>query len=192
MKLLTEEEGQLALALARRTIEQRIGRTNPPPVALTPVFSEKRGVFVTLKEHGDLRGCIGFPQPVMTLGDAIRDAAIAAAVEDPRFLPVSRSEIPLLEVEVTVLTLPVRLDCDPMERPGKIEIGKHGLIIRGMGSGGLLLPQVPVEWNWTALEFLDHTCMKAGLQPKCWRSESVELYTFEGQIFSEGQKQEPV
>jgi uncharacterized protein (TIGR00296 family) len=185
MEVLTEEEGKVALTLAREAIVHRVAEIPEKTLRLTPVFSEKRGVFVTLKEHGELRGCIGFPHPVMPLGDAIRDAAVAAALEDPRFPPVAKSEIPALEIEVTVLTVPQRLDCPPRARPGNVEIGKHGLIVRGMGSGGLLLPQVPVEWRWGPIEFLDHTCMKACLPAKAWRSEAVELFTFEGQIFSE-------
>jgi uncharacterized protein (TIGR00296 family) len=185
MELLTDDEGRIALMLARHAIEHRIAKKPRVPQAVPPVFAEKRGVFVTLKDQGDLRGCIGFPYPVLPLGDAIRDAAVAAAVEDPRFPPVTPSELPSLELEVTVLTVPELLACLPIERPERIEIGRHGLIVRGMGTSGLLLPQVPVEWNWNAAEFLHHTCMKAGLPAKCWQNPSVELYTFEGQIFSE-------
>ena len=185
MEVLTAEEGQIALELARNTLEHRIGKQPEKEIHLTPIFSEKRGVFVTLKEGGELRGCIGFPYPTTALGDAIREAAFAAAIEDPRFPPVVRSEIPNLAIEVTVLTPPVRLECDPGKRPEHIEVGKHGLIIRGRGTSGLLLPQVPVEWKWTCEEFLDHTCAKAGLPRKSWQSGSCDLYTFEGQIFTE-------
>ena len=77
------------------------------------------------------------------------------------------------------------MTAEPPERPGAVEIGKHGLIVRGYGRSGLLLPQVPVEWKWNSREFLDHTCMKAGLAPGCWKEDGVEFYTFEGQIFCE-------
>jgi uncharacterized protein (TIGR00296 family) len=187
MDLLTEEEGKLALGLARGTLEHVIGKTPEPDVKLTPVFSEKRGVFVTLTKGGALRGCIGFPYPVMPLGDAIVHAAGAAALEDFRFPPVKKEELDKIHIEVTVLTVPVVVEGDPEKRPGKVVVGKHGLIVRGMGTSGLLLPQVATDYGWDAPAFLDNTCTKAGLSAECWKSESIELLTFEGQIFSEQQ-----
>lgn len=185
MEVLTEEEGTRALALARSAISHALAHAPEPKVPDIRIFGEKRGVFVTLKEDGDLRGCIGFPYPMMPLGSAIREAAVAAAVEDPRFPPVVKSEIPKLRIEVTVLTPPVILEGEPKERPQRIVIGKHGLIARGRGTSGLLLPQVPVEWNWGPEEFLAHTCGKAGLPGNCWKDPAVEFSTFEGQIFTE-------
>jgi len=185
MELLTDDEGLMALRTARGTIGHVCTRKPRPVLELTPVFSEKRGVFVTLTKDGELRGCIGFPYPVMPLGDAIGHAATAAATEDPRFPPVGKAELEGLTVEVTILTVPVPLEGDPMERPGKIIVGKHGLIVRGMGTSGLLLPQVATEYGWDAETFLDHTCMKAGLPARCWTRPSVEILTFEGQIFTE-------
>ncbi len=185
MQLLTEKEGELAVRLARAAIRCVIGggpqaSGNPPPV-----FSEKRGVFVTLTKEGCLRGCIGFPYPVLPLGDAISQAAVAAAREDPRFPPVSRGELAAISVEVTILTVPERLEAEPAKRPEQVVVGKHGLIVRGMGTSGLLLPQVATDYGWDAKTFLDHTCMKAGLSSGCWTSRNVEILTFEGQIFSE-------
>ena len=185
MQLLTAEEGSMALRAARAAVEHVVAKRPKPSMKLTPVFSEKRGVFVTLTEHGELRGCIGLPYPVMPLGEAIDHAGSAAAVEDPRFPPVNRDELALIRVEVTVLTVPVPLDGDPAARPGRVLVGKHGLIVRGMGTSGLLLPQVATEYGWDAKTFLDHTCMKAGLSCGCWTSKNVEILTFEGQIFTE-------
>ncbi len=183
MQLLTPDEGILAVRLARGTLEYTIAKKPKPMVHLTPVFDEKRGVFVTLTRNGQLRGCIGFPYPVMPLGDAIENAAVAAALEDPRFPQVRKDELGSLDFEVTVLTPPVPLECEPEERPAHIEIGRHGLIARGMGTSGLLLPQVATEYNWDAKTFLDHTCDKAGLPSSCWTRKNVEILTFEGQIF---------
>ena len=90
MQLLTPDEGLLAVRLARGAIEYTIAKKPKPMVKLTPVFGEKRGVFVTLTREGQSRGCIGFPYPVMPLGDAIEDAAVAAALEDPRFPGVGK------------------------------------------------------------------------------------------------------
>ena len=184
MQLLTPEEGILASRLARGAIEYTIAKKPKPMVHLTPVFAGKRGVFVTLTKSHQLRGCIGFPYPVMPLGNAIEDAAVAAALEDPRFPGVKRDELASLDFEVTVLTPLVPLDCAPEDRPAHVEVGRHGLIARGFGTSGLLLPQVATEYGWDAKTFLDHTCEKAGLPRNCWTKSNVEILTFEGQIFT--------
>ncbi len=183
--MLTAEEGTLAIRLARELLEHVVAKKPKTDIRLTPVFSSKRGVFVTLTRDGDLRGCIGLPYPVMPLGGAIEYAAKAAALEDPRFPAVSREELGHIDLEVTILTVPVPLLCDPAERPAQVIVGKHGLIIRGMGTSGLLLPQVATEYGWDSTTFLDHTCTKAGLPGRCWTRKDVELMTFEGQIFTE-------
>ncbi len=186
MDVLTPEEGVYAVQLARTVLENVIGSSSLPCPCLTPIFGEKRGVFVTLTRAGKLRGCIGFPYPVIPLGEAIREAALSAAREDPRFPPVQAPELATIRIEVTILTVPARLDVPPGQRPFSIIVGRHGLIARGMGRSGLLLPQVPVECCWDSVTFLDHTCVKAGLPTGCWRRKEVEIFTFEGQIFHEG------
>lgn len=183
--MLTPEESRTAVRLARNAIEKAVGGERMTLPALSPIFGEKRGVFVTIKRGGNLRGCIGLPYPIKPLGEAIVEAAVSAALEDPRFPPVSRSELAGLDLEVTVLTVPRPLECLPQERPACVEVGKHGLIVSGLGTGGLLLPQVPTEYGWTSREFLDQTCVKAGLRPGCWRQSDVAVQTFEGQIFEE-------
>ncbi|HOI57430.1 MAG: TIGR00296 family protein [Methanoculleus sp.] len=185
MEMLTPEESRTAVRLARNAIEKAVGGERMVLPALPPIFGEKRGVFVTIKRGGNLRGCIGLPYPIKPLGEAIVEAAVSAALEDPRFPPVSRSELADLDLEVTVLTVPRPLECPPQERPACVEVGKHGLIVSGLGTGGLLLPQVPTEYGWTSREFLDQTCVKAGLRPGCWRRNDVAVQTFEGQIFEE-------
>ncbi len=182
---LSEEEGALALRYAKTVLAGHVGSVPFEEPAFPEIFCEKRGVFVTLTKNGELRGCIGFPYPVLPLNAAIRDAARSAATEDPRFRPVTAAELPAIRVEVTILTEPEHLAVAAAERDRHIVIGRHGLIVRGYGRSGLLLPQVPVEWEWNVREFLDHTCMKAGLPAKCWLEDAVEVLTFEGQIFSE-------
>ncbi|HOX35167.1 MAG TPA: TIGR00296 family protein [Methanoregulaceae archaeon] len=182
-ELLTEEEGRCATRLARGSLIHAVTGKKEADPDLTPAFSGKRGVFVTLTKRGELRGCIGFPYPTLPLAQAIRQAAVAAALEDPRFSQVQENELPFLELEVTILTVPQPLTVDPAERPSAVVVGKHGLIVRGMGGGGLLLPQVAPEWGWDSTEFLDHTCLKAGLPSGCWKKSAVEVMTFEGQIF---------
>ncbi len=185
MEMLTPEEGRMAVKLARRAIEAALDGEQLVLPALPPIFGKNRGVFVTLKQHGQLRGCIGLPFPIKPLGEALREAAVSAALQDPRFPPVSTYEVADLDIEVTILTPPKPLECPPEQRPAYVEVGRHGLIVYGMGRSGLLLPQVPLEYNWNSREFLDHTCEKAGLPPGCWRRSSVSVLTFEGQIFEE-------
>jgi uncharacterized protein (TIGR00296 family) len=182
---LSDAEGREALALARRVVEAAVKREQISRPSLPPVFSERRGVFVTLTENGQLRGCIGLPYPIAPLSDAIVEAGSSAALQDPRFPPVRPAELPLLRVEVTVLTMPAPIPGPAESRAEHVEVGRHGLIVRGQGTSGLLLPQVATEYGWSPTEFLDQTCNKAGLRTGCWRTPSVEVSTFEGQIFHE-------
>ena len=175
----------MAVRLARGAIEYSIAKKPKPALPLTPVFEDKRGIFVTLTKAGELRGCIGFPYPVMPLGDAIDDAAVAAATGDPRFPPVRKEELASIRIEVTILTVPLPVVGEPGIRPEKVEVGRHGLIVRGRGTSGLLLPQVATEYGWDSTTFLDHTCIKAGLPERSWTYANVEVLTFEGQIFTE-------
>lgn len=184
VKLLTREEGEKAVRLAREAIEHYLEERKIFQKRLDGVFSQKRGVFTTLTKHGNLRGCIGFPYPVKRLDEAIIESAIAAAVDDPRFEPVRLSEMNEIIVEVTILTPPERIDAKPKDLPNHVEIGRHGLIVKMGPFSGLLLPQVAVEYNMDAEEFLSETCMKAGLPPDCWLT-GAEVYRFEGQIFKE-------
>jgi uncharacterized protein (TIGR00296 family) len=185
--MLTEEEGKRGLELARAAIEKYLSENTKPkaPDDLPACFEEKRGVFVTLNKIGDLRGCIGYPYPIFTLKEAIIDAAISAAVGDPRFPPVTKEEFEAVTIELTILTMPQELKVKPKELPEQIEIGRHGLIVKKGIYQGLLLPQVATEYNWSAEEFLCQTCWKAGLPQDAWLGEETEVSTFEGQIFKE-------
>lgn len=181
---LSLEEGTKAVRLARRAIEEYLKTRKVTREELRGVFSQKRGVFTTLIKHGDLRGCIGFPYPIKRLGEAIIESAISAAVDDPRFEPVRLSEMDEIEVEVTILTEPERINASPKDLPKFVEIGRHGLLVKKGLFSGLLLPQVAVEFGFDVEEFLSQTCMKAGLSPDCWLT-GAEVYRFEGQIFKE-------
>jgi uncharacterized protein (TIGR00296 family) len=191
--MLTDIEGRAAVKLARKTIESFLSEERLPEpqelgFELSPVFGEKRGVFVTLTEKGLLRGCIGHPFPDTTLGDAIMDSAISAATRDPRFPSVEKEELDDIVVEVTILTPPEKINAPAEELPDRIEIGKHGLIVRQGYCQGLLLPQVAPEHNMDSIEFLGHTCLKAGLSPDAWL-KGAEISCFEGQIFKEKEPQ---
>jgi uncharacterized protein (TIGR00296 family) len=190
MNPLSAEEGQLLVRLARKAIESRLaGEALAPEKELPPVLREDRGVFVTLKTQEDdkLRGCIGFPEPIMPLVDALLNAALAAAFKDPRFLPVGEGEMDGMIVEVTVLSQPEPVPgTTPKEIKKEIKIGVHGLLVRYItGRAGLLLPQVPVENNWDVDEFLGYTCMKAGMPKDTWMHPDCTVLRFTGQVFQE-------
>ncbi|MCD6279530.1 TIGR00296 family protein [Candidatus Micrarchaeota archaeon] len=150
-------------------------------------LKEERGVFVTITTYPDnkLRGCIGYPLPIKPLIEAVIDNAINAATEDPRFPPVSSSELNKVIFEVTVLTKPKIINCDPDEYPKHIKIGRDGLMVKYGFASGLLLPQVAVEFNWTPREFISYTCEKAGLPSTMWHSKEIEVYKFSGIVFAE-------
>jgi hypothetical protein len=180
--MLTEEQGQKLLSLVRENIHHYLTHHEMISVEdIPPEFTEKRGVFVTLKKHGDLRGCIGYPEPVYPLITALLDSAVSAAVHDSRFPPVQADELDDIQVEVTVLTKPEEIKPDP----DNVVVGRDGLIVEKGIFKGLLLPQVPVEWEWDAETFLCQTCIKAGMPPDCWLDKETKVYTFQGQIFSE-------
>jgi uncharacterized protein (TIGR00296 family) len=186
--MLAKSEGETAVKLARKAIEEYLGSGKKiKPEDLPPVFREKRGVFVTLNkktEKKELRGCIGRPYPIMPLGEAIITSAVNAALEDPRFDPVKKEEINDLVIEVTVLTVPKPIKAKPGDIPEKIVIGRDGLIVATDRSQGLLLPQVATEHGFDAVDFLCQTCLKAGLMPDAWLT-GAQVYCFEGQIFEE-------
>lgn len=185
--MLTLEEGEKAVRLARSTVQQYVESLSVPSSALGGVFKEKQGVFVTLHtypEH-ELRGCIGIPLPVMPLREAIIEAA-KSSTRDPRFPPVKKNELDRIIVEVTILTKPELIKIEnPRDYLSKIKIGRDGLIVEQGFNKGLLLPQVPVEQGWGKEDFLSHTCMKAGLLPDAWADKSTKISKFSGQIFTE-------
>ncbi len=189
------EEGEFLVKLARRTIEEYLKSGRKPKIdekSVPEKLRKKAGAFVTLDKVGktlkekELRGCIGFIEPIMPLYKTVIEAAVAAATQDPRFEPVKLEEMDNIIVEVTILTPPELIKVkNPREYLKHIEIGKHGLIVEYGIYKGLLLPQVPVEYGWSKEEFLSHTCMKAGLLPDCWLDENVKIYRFSGIVFSE-------
>ncbi len=188
--MYTLEDGEYLVRLARRAIDVYLtsGRVISPPEDTPEKLKKKAGVFVTLETYpaGELRGCIGFPEPVYPLVEGTIKAAIAAAVEDPRFPPMLRNEADFVTIEVSVLTVPELIEVSsPQEYPRKIQVGKHGLIVERGAARGLLLPQVPVEQNWDEEEFLTYTCIKAGLNADCWLDSDTKVYFFEGTFFKE-------
>lgn len=186
--MLSEEQGQFLLKLAREaiTVYLKEGRVIPIPETTDTLMHENMGVFVTLNKENCLRGCIGYPEPVLPLINAVVDAAISAAVRDPRFNCVTLEELETIELELSVLTKPELIPVDdPTEYLDNIIIGEDGLIVESGPYRGLLLPQVATEWGWNKEEFLSNTCNKAGLSSECWLSDDVKIYKFSSEIFEE-------
>jgi uncharacterized protein (TIGR00296 family) len=186
--MFTLEEGTKAVKAARQVIDSHVKGKKVGKLDLPGSFKELGGVFVTINTHPskDLRGCIGYPEPVLPLEKAIVDAAKSASTRDPRFEPVSPKELERIVVEVSLLTKPAIVEVGKAkEYLEVIKIGRDGLIAEHGINRGLLLPQVPVEWGWDVHEFLDHTCMKAGLPADAWTEMSTRIYSFQAQVFDE-------
>jgi len=189
MSPLTNEEKRLLLRLSRQALEARLGdgRTVDPQVEpgpdeskIPPRLRERAGVFVSLHESGELRGCVGFVESRLPLYRAVMDAALAAALDDPRFPPVCRAELYEIDIEISVLSSPHPIT------PGEIRIGIHGLMITQGKVRGLLLPQVAAERNWDPERFLEETCRKAGIASDAWRT-GARAEAFEAEVFGEKQ-----
>jgi hypothetical protein len=177
---LTAGEKADLLKLARAALTEYLARrTEIDDLTGRDAFRVPRGAFVTLTKGGELRGCIGYIEPVLPLGQAVIRTAIYAATEDPRFPPVTPAELEDLRVEISVLT-PAREIADPR----LVQVGTHGLIVEKDGAKGVLLPQVPREFGWSREEFLDQVCLKAGLPRDAWK-RGARLSVFEAIVFHE-------
>ena len=173
-ELLRIARASIASALSDRPIE----RSDQSAGSL----KEHCGAFVTLHLHGELRGCIGYIEARFPLYETIEEAAVKAAFEDPRFLPLSAEEFENVEIEISVLS-PIQ----KLSSVDEIEVGKHGLVIDGGYTRGLLLPQVATEYGWGREQFLSQTCRKAGLPADAWKKKGVTIYSFTSDVFSEAE-----
>lgn len=184
--MLSLTQGQELVRLSRKAIEAYFNKRKIERKELEK-FKEKRGIFVTLHTYPgmQLRGCIGLPYPVMSLGDAIVEAACSSAFKDPRFLSLKEPELSRIIIEISVLTEPKKIECKPEELPKNIEVGKDGLICNYKNFSGLLLPQVAIEKKWDSKEFLKRTCVKTGVPGDAWLDPGCKFYKFQAQIFSE-------
>ncbi|OHB77387.1 MAG: hypothetical protein A2Z34_11665 [Planctomycetes bacterium RBG_16_59_8] len=177
--MISEADRKTLLGLARQSISHHLNRRALPEPDVAGILKERRGAFVTLKKHGDLRGCIGIIDARLPLWETVAEMAVSAAVHDTRFPPVTANELPALSIEISVLS-PFRRVADIAE----IVVGRDGLMIRRGMRSGLLLPQVATEYGWDREEFLRHTSLKAGLDPDAWKGD-VELSAFSAEIFHE-------
>ena len=183
--MLTKEQGEKLLKLARESIKNYFEgkKTNIGPYK---EFNAKQGVFVTLTINSNLRGCIGYPEPIMPLNKAVADAARSAAFNDPRFPSLEKHEFNKIKIEISVLTVPEEIKVkDYSGYMKEIKIGEDGLIMRSEWGSGLLLPQVFTEYDCDVKKALEMTCQKAGLEPNAWHDLDNKVYKFQAQIFSE-------
>ena len=174
----SDDERKLLLRLAHRAIAAKLRKQELDTSAPSAHLAELRGAFTTLHRCGMLRGCIGYVMPLYPLYRTIADTAVAAAFRDPRFVPVTIGELPELQIEISVLSLPVPI------APEEVEVGRHGLIVTLGNARGLLLPQVPLEWGWEREKFLSETCRKANLPPDAWK-QGARLEAFTAEVFAE-------
>lgn len=176
---LSAQERRSLLETAHQAIADELaGRPQASPGS-DGVFARRSGVFVSLHRHGELRGCIGDPDGAQTLGVTVPKCAVAAATGDPRFAAMTASELPEVDIEISVLT--------PVERvtnPTDIEVGRDGLIVEQHWHRGLLLPQVATEWGWDRDAFLAQTCVKAGLPRDAWK-RGASIFRFQAEVFGD-------
>jgi AmmeMemoRadiSam system protein A len=179
---LSNEARTRLLEIARRAVEERLRAARfELPVDLPEELVRKTGVFVTLRRRADheLRGCVGYVEPIFPLAEAVALAAVSAATADGRFDPVALEELKALSLDISVLgpTFPIEAK--------DVVVGRHGLVVEQTGRRGLLLPQVPIEWGWDARAFLEQTCRKAGLPADAWKEKNARLLAFEAEVFGE-------
>jgi uncharacterized protein (TIGR00296 family) len=183
---MNPEDGERAVRFARDVILDELtfkGVARDLPRS----FDEPSGAFVTINTYPALalRGCIGYPGPSFPLGETIEHAA-RAACHDPRFLDLEEQELNEIVVEVTILTPP-----EPIIAKNKTDllhmiiIGKHGLMLEYHGRRSVFLPQVPIEWKWSVLEYLENLCQKAGIGKDKWKDKDCHVLSFKGKIFRE-------
>lgn len=178
--LLTKKEQKELLKIARTTIVEYVTNRKVPAVSTkSPGLELHSGCFVTIKQKGELRGCIGnfvSDQPLYLL---VQEMAVSAATRDPRFYPMKVGDLADFMLEISVLS--------PLEKVAsvdEIKVGTHGIYIVKGSYRGVLLPQVATEYGWNRDQFLQHTCIKAGLPQDAWQGE-CDIYTFSAQVFGE-------
>jgi AmmeMemoRadiSam system protein A len=178
--MLTGKEKKILINIAKESIKAKLENMDLPDFYYgQEALNRKVGAFVTLKNNNQLRGCIGMLTANEALYKTISKMAIQAAFGDPRFPSLRPEEYSSLEYEISVLSPFIKI-----KSIDEIELGKHGLMINKDFYSGLLLPQVAAEYNWDRNEFLQHTCIKAGLNKDAWREEDVDIFIFSAEVFN--------
>jgi MEMO1 family protein len=185
--MLSTQQKDRLLAIARQAITTYLQTGKKMEVSESdPVLNQKRGAFVTLNQHHELRGCIGNLIGSQPLYLTVRDMAIEAAVGDPRFSPLTKQELTTVEIEISVLS-----EMQKIDSAENIELGKHGVLVRKGYQSGVFLPQVATETGWSKEEFLNNLCAhKAGLPADAWKDKNTQLYIFTADVFGEKEKKE--
>lgn len=179
---LTEKEKGILLLCARESITASLAGNPPPQIDIHrfPGLQQQCGAFVTLTTDDDLRGCIGYMSSEKPLYDTVRECALLAATQDPRFEPVQIDEMAHILIEISVLS-----PMQSLKRYDDIEIGTHGLMLDEDYARGVLLPQVAVEHNMDVAEFLSALCQKAGLHAAEWQNRPLHIKAFTAIVFKE-------
>jgi AmmeMemoRadiSam system protein A len=179
-ELLTMKEQKELLKIARETIVDYVSNRKVPAIDTTaPGLNLHSGCFVTIKQQGDLRGCIGNFVSDQPLYQLVQEMAVSAATRDPRFYPMKKDDLADFSLDISVLS--------PLKQAASVEeiqVGVHGIYIVKGSYRGVLLPQVATEYGWNREQFLQHTCIKAGLPENAWQGE-CEIYIFSAQVFGE-------
>jgi len=179
-ELLTKKEQRDLLKIARSTIVSYVTSAVIPVVeTASRGLNLESGCFVTIKQHGQLRGCIGNFVSERPLYRLVQEMAVSAATRDPRFYPMKEQDLDAFELEISVLS--------PLQRiasADEIRVGTHGIYLVKRGAHGVLLPQVATEYGWDRDTFLKHTCLKAGLAEDAWQRD-CEIYIFSALVFGE-------
>jgi len=180
--MLTIQQKQRLLEIARESISTYLKTGQNSQINESdPVLNQKMGAFVTLHQHNELRGCIGNLVGSRPLYLTVRDMAVEAAVHDPRFPALSLSELKDVEIEISALSI-----LEKVASAEKIELGKHGVLVRRGNQSGVFLPQVATETGWSKEEFLNNLCtQKARMAANAWKDKETELYVFTADVFSE-------
>lgn len=177
---MKKNEQQTLLKLARTTIVAQIcGQALPEVERPSPALQSHSGCFVTIKQQGQLRGCIGSFVAQQPLWQTVREMAVSAATRDPRFYPMKQSDLDSFHLEISVLS-----PLQQMQSIDEIQVGIHGLYLIKGTSHGVLLPQVATEYGWDRDSFLRHTCLKAGLPETAWQKD-CKIFLFSAEIFGE-------
>ncbi len=183
---MNKEVQKYLLKLARKTIADLLEIEFPAPKRPEDeILKEKRGAFVTLEIFGKLRGCIGYILPYYSLEEAVKKNASSAAFNDPRFSPLSVEEFKDVEIEISVLSVPIKLEYSGVENLlKKLRPGVDGVVLKKDGYEATYLPQVWEELS-NKENFLGSLCVKAGLDFEEWKKGDVEVFTYQAEVFKE-------
>jgi uncharacterized protein len=179
--MLAEKDAKTLLTIAREAIEHHVRQLPYQPAPREEKsLVDKAGCFVTIKQEGHLRGCIGSFQSHRPLYQEVAAMAVASASKDPRFHHMEEEELGNFSLEISVLS-----PLEKIDSVDQIEIGRHGVYLEKNFSRGVLLPQVATDHGWDRTTFLQQTCLKAGLALDDWQSTDTDIYIFVAEVIRE-------